>query len=166
MTDINLNPTLTARFRAVQQQWGHDSIGETLALVLDAVIHKWDITAPNTPNIVVDKASKARLKPRHVTYFTQMSLMSGLAVTEIVRGVLIQWICSSQNTLALPEYTQPLPKTSNKRAKSTQNISSRDVEQPTETQVLPQNSNTLLDLPQQPTKTTGRSALSGLLRKN
>lgn len=179
MSDITLNPTLTARFKAVQQHWGHDSLGETIATVLDGVIHRWDIPAPNTPNIMVDKSARIRLKPRHVGYFTQMSAMSGLNVTEVVRGVLIQWVCSPQNTLLLPDRTQmsrphtrSLSQSTHKRSPSTRRTTKEtEPEAKQETiqhevvQSSPQTVQISTEQTQEPTKTTGRSALSGLLRK-
>jgi hypothetical protein len=192
MTDINLNPQLTARLRAVQQHWGHDNISETLALILDAVTNKWDIPIPNTAHILVEKPARVRLKARHVAYFTQMSQMSGLNVAELARSVLIQWICLPQNTLMLPEHTQKspehtqmspqsrnlLPDQTHKSPEATRKRSNKPTPTPKretvtqgETQTSPQNTQmspqNIEVPPEQPVsspKTTGRSALSGLLK--
>lgn len=85
MSDINLNlnPQLTARLKAVQEYWGHDAISETVALILDAIVNKWDIPLPNTPQFIADKSSRLRLKVRHVAYFEQMSEFSGIATNEL-----------------------------------------------------------------------------------
>jgi hypothetical protein len=186
MTDINLNPQLTARLRAVQTHWGHDNISETTALILDAVINKWDIPVPNSPHIVVDKPTRIRLRVRHTAYFTQMSQMSGLGVPELARSVLIQWVCLPQNTLLLPENRQSspenrhlLPKPTYNQPESTrkrnnkpssapkQKTATRGETQtpPQDIQPSPQNIEVSPEKTQPSSKTTGRSALSGLLSK-
>lgn len=179
MTDINLNPQLTARLRAAQQYWGHDNIAETTALILDAVINKWDIQIPNTPHIVVDKPSRVRLKARHTAYFTQMSQLSGMGIAELVRSVLIQWLCLPKNTLLLPEnniatpenrpstpkLTQKQPKKHTKRVKEVQEPTNQDVEPPENNIAIPENRQPSTDNTQPSPKTTGRAALSGLLSK-
>jgi hypothetical protein len=179
MTDINLNPQLTARLRAVQAHWGHDNISETLALILDAVTNKWDIPTPNTAHIVVDKAARVRLRARHVAYFAQMSQMSGLGTTELARSVLIQWLCLPQNTLLLPEHTQMSPQNrqsspastpkqlnpTRKRVKTASTPPKEETVQPKDTQMSPQTIEASPEETPQPTKLTGRSALSGLMSK-
>ena len=100
MTDISLNPQVSARLRGIQQAWGHDAPGETLATILDSQIHGWLISLPEVTDLdsSAETAIKVRLKPRHVEYFLRISQFSGFSVADSVRSYLIKWLCSPPQT--------------------------------------------------------------------
>lgn len=159
MSDLTLNPQLGARLKGLQQFWGHDSPSETLATIFDAVIYKWSITLPQNLDISVDVAVKVRLKNRHQVYFSQMSQLIGCSVPELARSTLIQWLCFPSQVQIEPKMTRMLPSKTKKTAKKPQSAL-----QPAQ---LPQKTTQVDEEPTREEKftTTGRAALSGLLKK-
>lgn len=147
MTDLSLNVQLGARLRGIQQAWGHDSPGETLGTIYDAVINNWVVAQPQISQIQAESGYKVRLRARHVAYFHQMAQQTGCSITELARSFLIQWLCS-------PELTQPrvqtlprLPQQSPKQVKRLPKQRLQSAEPAIET----------------PIKPTGRDALRSLL---
>lgn len=125
MSELSLNPQLGARIKGIQQSWGFDSPAEVIATIFDSIINKWAIPHPPIAEIV-SGALRVKLRTRHVTYFTQISTMTGCSVAEVARSTLIQWLCDANITpmAALPPQTAtPTPpkatKSPPKRPKTT-----------------------------------------------
>lgn len=115
MTDLSLNAQLGARLRGIQQAWGHDTPGETLGTIYDAVINNWVVAQPQINSIHSSESGyKVRLKARHVAYFHQMAQQTGCTITELARSFLIQWFCSPElmqsKVQSLPTLLQQSPK--------------------------------------------------------
>jgi hypothetical protein len=160
MSDLTLNPQLGARLKGLQQFWGHDSPSETLATIFDAVIYKWSITLPQIVDISVGVVVKVRLKNRHQVYFSQMSQLIGCSVPELARSTLIQWLCFPSQAQIAPQNTQMLPSKSKKTAKKPQSVLQPPKTVQKTTQVYEESTTK-----EEKITTTGRTALSGLLKK-
>ncbi|MEO0683900.1 MAG: hypothetical protein AAFY76_02330 [Cyanobacteria bacterium J06649_11] len=106
MSDLSLNNQLGARLKAISESWQHDNPSETLAVILDGMIHKWTIAPPQIPQTLYDYPCRVRLKSRHLEYFTQMSEITGASATNLARSLLVQWLMSANTTQMSTQLTQ------------------------------------------------------------
>lgn len=174
MSDLSLNPQLGARLKGLQMVWQHDTPGETLATIFDAIINNWTVHTPSNTDNSVAIALKVRLKARHCAYFTQMSQLTGCSVPELARSTLIQWLCfpykmqsSHQPPQMLLESPQVSPKKQQMLPSKTKKTTKKHqkVLQPAQPQQETTTDDEKPTTKEEKPATTGRTALSGLLKK-